>query len=146
MFKVHSNALAVFNAALAKGQGRILSAVDAGGALRGAIFYVWDGSTTYYLLSTRTPEGHNGIVSRLIWEAIRESTSNGRTFDFDGVGTKGSVLFYAGFGGLVRPRYIVHRISAAYQAVMLPVETARGILSQGKLPLFRRDNNRSSDV
>ena len=101
-----SNAQATFEAALSRSQGRLLAAKDATGTLLAAIWYVWDERVTYYMLTTRTPETHNGVVSRLIWEAMRESAAHGRLFDFGGVGTAGSVLFYTAFGGEVSPRYM----------------------------------------
>jgi lipid II:glycine glycyltransferase (peptidoglycan interpeptide bridge formation enzyme) len=112
-----SRAEAIFEAALSRSRGRLLAAKDADGTLLAAIFYVWDEDVTYYLLTTRAPETHNGVVSRLIWEAMRESAAHGRVFDFGGIGTEGSVLFYTAFGGEVSLRYIVHRIPPVFGAM-----------------------------
>ncbi len=120
-----ANGQAVFEAALAHGRGRLLAARDATGAVAAAIFYAWDDEVTYYILTTRRPDGHNGVVSRLIWQAIRDSAAAGRVFDFGGVGTHGSVLFYAAFGGEVRPRYLVRRRTDTYRFAQLLVRRAQ---------------------
>ncbi len=100
--------------AVQRGRGRVLGARDESGTVLAAIFYVWDDEVTYYMLTTRAHDTHSGVVSRLIWEAMRDSAAHGRIFDFDVVGTAGSVLFYTAFGGEVRPRYLVRRITPAY--------------------------------
>jgi hypothetical protein len=102
-------------AALQRDAGRITAARDKSGQIAAAIFYVWDARTAYYLLSTRSGNAANSAVSLLIWRAIQDSLTRGLLFDFDGVATPGSRLFYTGFGGQVAPRFIVSR----YQAVHL---------------------------
>lgn len=105
---IYTRIPAVCTAAMAKGQGRILSVTEKGLTL-GAVFLVWDQTAAYYLLSTRSPEANNGVISLLLWEAIRLATESGLTFDFDGVGTLGSRLFFTGFGGQIKPRYVVYK-------------------------------------
>jgi hypothetical protein len=131
-----ANSQSVFDAALSRGQGRLLAARDKAGTLLAAIFYVWDESVTYYLLTTRAPETHNGVVSRLIWEAMRESAAHGRTFDFGGVGPKGNILFYTAFGGKVRPRYLVQRIRPVFGAMRFSAMKSREVIQrlQSHLP------------
>jgi hypothetical protein len=130
MFK--GNTLPIFEAALSRGQGRLLAARDRSGALSAAIFFVWDEGATYYTLTTRAPETQNGVVSRLIWEAMRESAARGRVFDFGGVGTSGSVLFYTAFGGEVRPRYLVQRATPFYGAARSSVASSRKLIESLK--------------
>ena len=127
-----SNALPVFEAALSRGRGRLLGARDARGNILAAIFYVWDDDVTYYVLTTRTPDMQNGVVSRLIWEAMRESAAHGRTFDFAGLGSFGSVLFYAAFGGAVHPRFLVQRTTPFYGAVRSTLAKSREIIGNLK--------------
>jgi hypothetical protein len=135
-FLHQSNALPVFEAALSRGRGRLLGARDARGNVLGAIFYVWDDEVTYYVLTTRTPDMQNGVVSRLIWEAMRESAAHGRAFDFAGTGSFGSVLFYAAFGGAVHPRFLVQRKMPFYGAVRSSLARSREFI--GNLTLRRQ--------
>jgi hypothetical protein len=106
----------VFNAALERGQGRLLGAKDKSGQVVAATFFAWDTEVTYCVLTTRTPDAHNGAISRLIWEGIRDSAAHGRLFDFDGV-IESTILLYVGFGGQVRPRFNVYRTSLRYAAM-----------------------------
>lgn len=94
---------------LVRGRGRIYAAREAGGSLAAAIFCVWDRASTYYFMTTRAAKAHDGAVSLLVWTAIEEAAQRGLIFDFDGLGNTESVAFYAGFGGVPRPRYIVTR-------------------------------------
>ncbi len=96
-------------ACLARNCGRIHVARLPDGAVAAAIFFAWDQTAGYYLLSTRTPNSGNSANTLILWEAIRVVTSRGLIFDFDGVGSAGAVLFFAGFGAVVQPRYIVSR-------------------------------------
>lgn len=128
-----SRMVQVCTAALAHGSGRFFAAKDASGAIVGAIFVVWDRYTAYYLLATRSQTSDNGVVSLLIWHAIRDAHARGLVFDFDGVGTLGSRLFFTGFGGMVTPRYVVSRISAACRATQIVRQRYRKLL-QVKAP------------
>ena len=101
-------------AALQRGAGRIVAARDGKGRMAAAIFYVWDARAAYYLLSTRSDNAANSAVSLLLWHAIQDIVERGLIFDFDGVATPGSRLFYTGFGGQIAPRYIVSRYTARH--------------------------------
>jgi hypothetical protein len=103
--------------AMARRQGDILVARGTAGDIIAGIFCVWDATSTYYLLTTRDAEAGNGVVALLLWQAIQQSAARGLIFDFDGVGVQGSRLFFTGFGGVVRPRYIVSRYSLAHRIV-----------------------------
>lgn len=126
-----ANGEPVFAAALAHGRGRLLAARDRNGAIAAAIFYAWDDQVTHYVATTRRPDAHNGVVSRLIWHAMGETAAAGRVFDFGGVGTHGSVLFYAAFGGEVRPRFLVRRRTDTYRFAQLLVRRTQA-LRRGK--------------
>jgi hypothetical protein len=104
-------------AALAHDQGEILAARGPSGDMIAGIFCVWDATSTYYLLTTRDAEAANGVVALLLWQAIQQIAARGLIFDFDGVGVQGSRWFFTGFGGVVRPRYIVSRYSVAHRVV-----------------------------
>jgi hypothetical protein len=94
---------------LARDSGRIYAARQSDGTIVAAVFCAWDTSTAYYLMTTRTLASGNSAVTLLLWKAISDATARGLIFDFDGVASAGAVLFYAGFGGQVQPRYIVSK-------------------------------------
>ena len=102
----------VCTAALEHGRGRILAVRGPGGAVLAAIVVVWDERAMYYLLTTRSPDADNSIVSLLVWHAIKMANAKSLLFDFDNVGTVGSRLFFSGFGGEIEPRYLVERSTA----------------------------------
>ncbi|MFC1455533.1 GNAT family N-acetyltransferase [Microvirga arabica] len=126
------NTRALIEAAVSRGQGRVLAAINKQGDPAASIFYAWDDRVTYYLLTTRAPDSHNGAVSRLIWDAMREGATQGRIFDFDSVGTNGSVLFYTAFGGEVRPRYVAKRVTPVYRALQISLARSRNITARIK--------------
>jgi hypothetical protein len=101
----------VLTAALARKQGRIIAARNSKGEIVAANFCAWDNVTSFYVLSTRSRDAGNGATSLLIWEAIQDAVSRGLSFDFAGLGTRGSVLLYSGFGASVCPRFVALRAS-----------------------------------
>ncbi len=105
----------ICDAAVTRQQGRALAVTTPGGALAAAIFYVWDARSAYYLLSTRAQSASNGAVSLLLWDAMQDIAARGLIFDFDGVASAGSALFFTGFGGRVAPRYVASKYSAAHR-------------------------------
>lgn len=101
---------------LRRDRGNIIGIRDQNGNLMSALVYVWDDQTAYYKLSTRdVNDKNNGAISHLIWEAIRDVTMKGKTFDFDGIPNIGSAKFFSGFGGQIVPRYGAERASYLYK-------------------------------
>jgi Acetyltransferase (GNAT) domain len=98
-------------ASLERASGRIYAAKDKYGSLAAAAFCVWDQTASYFLLTTRTPDAHNGAVSLVLWEAIKDAALRGLIIDFDALGNKESFAFFSGFGGVLCPRYVVTRAS-----------------------------------
>lgn len=102
-------------AAVLRQRGRCLAAHDRSGEPMAAVFTVWDARSEYYLLSTRTSSSSAGAVSLLIWHALREAASNGRTFDLDGIHVHGenspNLLLLTGFGGTIASRITVRHLS-----------------------------------
>ena len=84
-----------------------------------AIFTVWDHKTHYYLMSTRSSEAGNGATSMLLWDGIKSAAENNLVFDFDEARHGADARFFAGFGGVFRPRYWVWRSSPMHRAVEL---------------------------
>ena len=99
---------------LKRNQGRMAVVRNSEGAISAGIYYVWDSRTGYFLLSTRDAASGNGVMSLLIWNAIKDCCSRDLAFDFEGIGTSGSVLFYTGFGGYVSPRFIARSSCLTY--------------------------------
>ncbi len=99
----------ILPASLDRQRGRILAARDSKNQIVAANFCVWDDISSFYLMSTRSHDSGNSAISLLIWEAIKESARRGLVFDFAGLGNKGSVLLYSGFGARVCSRYAALR-------------------------------------
>ena len=123
---------AVCEQAIARRQGLILAAKNKAGEVMGAIFIIWDHETAYYLMSTWSAEADNGVISLLIWEAIRLVADAGLLFDFDGLGTPGSRVFFTGFGGKIVPRFVVRKNSFRYRGLSAADRLARRWLPRGK--------------
>ena len=103
----------LLGAALSKNRGALFGARDKAGKLASVIFCVWDDSSCYYLMSTRTNTAHRGATSLVLWEAISEAMRRGLIFDFDGIISEGSARLAANFAPTVAPRYIATRESKA---------------------------------
>jgi len=101
----------IIEACLDRGRGKIFSAQTADGQLTAAIFCAWDRTSMYYLMSTRSQESGNSAVSLLLWNAIEHAMKLKVIFDFDGFYSNGSILFYTGFGPVIRPRYLLTKAS-----------------------------------
>jgi CelD/BcsL family acetyltransferase involved in cellulose biosynthesis len=99
----------ILPASLDRRRGRIIAARDSKNQIVAANFYVWDKTSSFFLMSTRSHDSGNSAISLLIWEAIKESARRGLVFDFAGLGNKGSVLLYSGFGARVCGRYAALR-------------------------------------
>ncbi len=104
-------------ACLARGCGRLYVARQDDGTPAAAAFCAWDATSAYYLMSTRTVDSGNSAATLLLWRAIRDAMAGGLIFDFDGVPSAGAVLFYAGFGAAIQPRYIVSDASRLMRVV-----------------------------
>lgn len=113
---------------LARGCGRAIAARAEDGSIAAAIFCVWDQRSAYYLLSTRLQHSDNSAVSLLLWDAITHAAARGLIFDFDGVSSQGNRVFFTGFGGCIRPRYVVTRQTPYYRAADLAVQACRRVL------------------
>ncbi|SIT42820.1 conserved hypothetical protein [Paraburkholderia ribeironis] len=97
--------------------GQLLGAYGPGGQLVAAIGLVWDQHAMYYLLSSRTAGAHCGAVSLLIWTAMQRALERKLTFDFDGFSSVGTCRFLEGFGGTLKQRLSVERMSTMYSVV-----------------------------
>jgi hypothetical protein len=101
----------IIESCLTRQRGRILAARSRNGDLVAANFCAWDARSSYYLMSTRANNAGNGAGSLLVWKAILDATSRELMFDMDGLASEGGILFFAGFGAEVRPRYVAERLT-----------------------------------
>jgi hypothetical protein len=102
------------NAFVERKAGHLLGAYGPGGTLVAAIGLVWDQHAMYYLLSSRTLGAHGGSISLLIWTAIQHAIERKLTFDFDGFSSPATFNFLDGFGGVLKQRLGVERLSTMY--------------------------------
>lgn len=101
----------IIHESITRQNGQILIAKDSRNLIQAAIFCVSDSKSTYYLMSSRSMGAPHGVISLLIWEAIKISSNKNIIFDFAGVGTKGSIIVYSDFGGVTVPRYTATKVS-----------------------------------
>ncbi|MGA3249710.1 MAG: GNAT family N-acetyltransferase [Paraburkholderia sp.] len=107
------------NAVVERKAGHLLGAYGPGGTLVAAIGLVWDRHAMYYLLSSRTLEAHGGSISLLIWTAIQHAIERKLTFDFDGFSSPATFNFLDGFGGVLKQRLGVERLSTMYSVARI---------------------------
>lgn len=125
-------------AALKREAGSVLGAFSGDGSLSAMIVLVWDDHAAYYLLSTRDPHAHNGAVSLLLWEAIQLTIEKGLVFDFDGFAGDTGLSFLTGFGGTVKPRFVVRRTRPWYAALRAVKGHASSLRASPRLRLPSR--------
>ena len=106
-----------FAAARARGQCKIVTAVDPGGIAHAKVFFIWDDKYVHYFLSTRDRDvAHPGAVSLLLWTGIELAHSLGLWFDFDGgIDNDARYRFVVAFGGELANRFDVVRSTANYR-------------------------------
>jgi Acetyltransferase (GNAT) domain len=105
------------NAFVERKAGRLLGAYGADGRMVAAIGLVWDRRTMHYLLSSRAQTAHSGSISLLIWAAMQSAIDQQLTFDFDGFANPNAFHFLSRFGGTLKQRLGVERISTTYSVV-----------------------------
>jgi hypothetical protein len=105
----------IIESCMSRNRGRILGAKNRSGDLVAANFCAWDANSSYYLMSTRGRSAGNGAGSLLVWKAILDAANRKLVFDMDGLSSEGGILFFAGFGADVRPRYIAKRFTIVGQ-------------------------------
>jgi hypothetical protein len=107
------------NAFVERKAGHLLGAYGQDGRLAAAIGLVWDRHTMYYLLSSRSLGAHGGSISLLIWTALQHALEQQLTFDFDGFSSPATFNFLDGFGGTLKQRLGVERLSTVYSVARI---------------------------
>ena len=105
----------IITESISRGSGRILAAHDRSGACQSAIFTAWDQKMEYFLMSTRKVSSGNGAISLLVWKALSHAAEAGLILDLDGIIPGSNTLLLTGFGGEVKPRYVVSKTTTAYE-------------------------------
>tara|TARA_R110002050_G_scaffold200591_1_gene335575 strand:+ start:127807 stop:128754 length:948 start_codon:yes stop_codon:yes gene_type:complete len=86
------------------GKRIILHAIDDSGNIVCAFYLVFDHQYMHYLVGAVTDDARNsGVMSLLMWEAIKESKKRGLTFNFEGSMNKNIDRFFSSFGGTLSP-------------------------------------------
>ena len=99
--------------ALAAEQKRtILIATDTNNVVVCAFYLVFDHQYTHYLLGAVSESHRNsGVMSLLMWEAIKISQSKGLTFNFEGSMNKNIERFFTSFGPELTPYMQLTKVS-----------------------------------
>lgn len=100
----------VFNAMRAKGCCAVFNAMDAEGNTVSSVFIVWDRQSAYYLAGAVLPDAKTtGVMSLLLWEAIRHSSKVTKAFNFEGSISEPIERFFRAFGGVQTPYFEIRR-------------------------------------
>jgi len=76
----------------------------------GALFYVWNEKSAYYLAGAVHPDYRNsGALSLLLNEAITKSKVTSQYFDFEGSMEAGIARYFASFGAQAEPFYQIEK-------------------------------------
>lgn len=109
--------------ALQRGQGRIMTAVDANGEVLAALFLVWDSQVCYYLLPTYNADyANSGAMAWLTMQAILFAQQKNLIFDFEGSMSPTIAHSYSQFGSIPSKYYSVEKSSLLLR-VLLSVKT-----------------------
>lgn len=100
--------VSAIEAAIERGSGRSLFAVDADNRVHATAFFLWDSETVYYLLGGADPELRNSNAQGLlIWECIRFAIEHGLAFDFEGSMHRPIEHSFRAFGAVQTPYFQV---------------------------------------
>lgn len=81
-------------------QGELLVAKDNQGHPQGALWYVWDTESAYYLHGgTFLHAKNSGAMSLLLWTALTRAAQHTRTFNFEGSMVPSIERYFRSFGG-----------------------------------------------
>jgi len=93
----------LIEACLSRNRGCMLGAFDKHKKLAATACFIWDNTSCFYFLASRTRDSHSAASSLLVWEGIKEAAKRNLIFDFDGLSNSNAVLFFTQFGGVIRP-------------------------------------------
>ena len=94
-------------------------AEDAKGQVHAAIYNVLDNNCVYALMAGENAELRDSAGASLVaWESLKFAAATGRNFDFCGSTIESIEKFLRGFGGELRPYFIISRLSRRGRVMM----------------------------
>lgn len=120
--KNHNNIHAeesLIQAAIDRGQGTLLYAINAAGEALAGLFLAWDDSSAYYIIPTYDyTHKATGASSYLTWEAILYAKKRGqKTFDFEGGNNEQIGRFYHQFGSEIQYYPQIEKVNSLWLKV-----------------------------
>jgi hypothetical protein len=126
-------------ACAARGQRRILGAVDQQGRVHAALYLVWDERSLFALLNARDPEFQTfGSNTLLYWEAIRIASEMSRAFDFEGSMLQPVEHFFRGFGGKQTPYLSISKAGLKGRSAIAARSAQQSLSRLSRTALTRR--------
>ncbi|MCF8256730.1 MAG: GNAT family N-acetyltransferase [Flavobacteriales bacterium] len=103
----------IFNAAQAAQRCAAFVAINKDMGVVASILIVWDGQSAYYLAgAVEAKSKTTGVMSLLLWEAIRHSATVTRAFNFEGSISEPIERFFRAFGGTQTPYFEIGRTNS----------------------------------
>ena len=105
--------LSQLDSSLSESERRLIyHAKDSSGNIVCAFYLVFDHQYTHYLMGAVKNEARpSGVMSLLMWEAIKESNRRGLTFNFEGSMNKNIDRFFSSFGADLTPYMQISKTS-----------------------------------
>ncbi|MBL4654546.1 MAG: GNAT family N-acetyltransferase, partial [Bacteroidia bacterium] len=92
---------------------KILFAKDNDGNIHAVLYIIWDSNCCYYLMGGSDPKFKNSdATSLLFWEAIKFSSSQNLSFDFEGSMIEPIERYIRGFGAIQTPFFQITKTSS----------------------------------
>jgi len=93
-----------------KNRSRVFLAKDAEGCDVASLWMVWDAQSAYFLAGASDPTAKTtGVMSLLLWTAIREAALVSASFNFEGSMMEPIERFFRAFGGTQTPYFEVRK-------------------------------------
>lgn len=100
----------IFRRTMADGCSSVFCAKDEAGKSIASVLIVWDSMSAYYLAGAVRPEHRtSGVMSLLLWEAIRHSSTVTKAFNFEGSVSEPIERFFRSFGGVQTPYFEIRK-------------------------------------
>lgn len=98
-----------------KQQGELLIAVNQDNAFVGALWYVWDNQSAYYLQGGTIPSAKNsGAMSLLLYTAMQRVADKTTAFNFEGSMIPSIERYFRNFGGEQTPYLAVSHVPSRW--------------------------------
>lgn len=92
---------------------KMFFARDKNNVIVAAIYIVWDDRCAHYILSGRNPTiADHGLITLLLWEAIKFSSTVTKAFNFEGSMIETLEFLFRHFGGTQKPYFEITKISS----------------------------------